>query len=135
MASTFTDIGTELMTTGENAGTWGTKTNTNIQILERSISQEVKNSHHVSIFKTLRPHKNKTQKQNVSLRGTFFLFVRSSNAFFFFFSSSCIRSSKTSYYTPSVYSRERGAYHRIVRERPKSGSWKSFLQWRRPGAE
>ena len=93
---------------------------TNIQILERSISQEVKNSHHVSIFKTLRPHKNKTQKQNVSLRGTFFLFVRSSNAFFFFFSSSCIRSSKTSYYTPSVYSRERGAYHRIVRERPKS---------------
>ena len=37
MASTYTDIGTELMTTGENAGNWGTKTNTNIQILEESI--------------------------------------------------------------------------------------------------
>ena len=37
MASTYTDIGTELMTTGENAGTWGTKTNTNIQILEEAI--------------------------------------------------------------------------------------------------
>ena len=38
MASTFTDIGTELMATGENAGTWGTKTNTNIQILEEAIN-------------------------------------------------------------------------------------------------
>ena len=38
MASTFTDIGTELMTTGENAGTWGTKTNTNIQILEEAVN-------------------------------------------------------------------------------------------------
>ena len=37
MASTYTDIGTELMTTGENAGNWGTKTNTNIQILEEAI--------------------------------------------------------------------------------------------------
>ncbi len=37
MASTYTDIGTELMVTGENAGTWGTKTNTNIQILEEAI--------------------------------------------------------------------------------------------------
>jgi len=37
MASTYTDIGTELMTTGENAGTWGTTTNTNIQILEEAI--------------------------------------------------------------------------------------------------
>ena len=37
MASTYTDIGTELMTTGENAGTWGTKTNTNIQILEEAV--------------------------------------------------------------------------------------------------
>ena len=25
MASTFTDLGIELMTTGENAGTWGKK--------------------------------------------------------------------------------------------------------------
>jgi hypothetical protein len=27
MASTYTDLGLELMATGENAGTWGTKTN------------------------------------------------------------------------------------------------------------
>ena len=38
MASSYTDIGTELMSTGENAGTWGTKTNTNIQILEEAIN-------------------------------------------------------------------------------------------------
>jgi len=37
MASTYTDLGTELMTTGENAGTWGSKTNTNIQILEEAV--------------------------------------------------------------------------------------------------
>ena len=37
MASTDTDIRTELMTTGENAGTLGTKTNTNIQILEEAV--------------------------------------------------------------------------------------------------
>ncbi len=35
MASSYTGLGTELMTTGENAGTWGTKTNTNLQILEQ----------------------------------------------------------------------------------------------------
>ena len=35
MASTYTGLGTELMTTGENAGTWGTTTNTNLQILEQ----------------------------------------------------------------------------------------------------
>ena len=33
MASSYTDIGTELMTTGENAGTWGTKTNTNLDLI------------------------------------------------------------------------------------------------------
>ena len=38
MASSYTDIGTELMATGENPGTWGTKTNTNIQILEEAIN-------------------------------------------------------------------------------------------------
>jgi len=37
MASTYTDIGTELMTTGENAGNWGTKTNTNIKIIEEAV--------------------------------------------------------------------------------------------------
>ena len=35
MASTYTPLGVELMTTGENAGTWGTKTNTNLQIFEQ----------------------------------------------------------------------------------------------------
>jgi hypothetical protein len=35
MASTYTGLGTEKMTTGENAGTWGTTTNTNLQILEQ----------------------------------------------------------------------------------------------------
>ena len=37
MASTYTDIGTELMVTGENAGNWGTKTNTNLKILEEAV--------------------------------------------------------------------------------------------------
>ena len=35
MASTFTPLGVELMATGENAGTWGTKTNTNLSIIEQ----------------------------------------------------------------------------------------------------
>ena len=35
MASTFTPLGIELMETGENAGTWGTKTNTNWSIIEQ----------------------------------------------------------------------------------------------------
>ena len=35
MASSFSDLGLELMATGENAGTWGTKTNTNLQIVEQ----------------------------------------------------------------------------------------------------
>jgi hypothetical protein len=35
MASTFTGLGVELQATGENAGTWGTKTNTNLQLLEQ----------------------------------------------------------------------------------------------------
>ena len=35
MASTYTPLGVELMATGENAGTWGTKTNTNLQIGEQ----------------------------------------------------------------------------------------------------
>ena len=37
MASTYTPLGVELMVTGENAGTWGTKTNTNLNILEQII--------------------------------------------------------------------------------------------------
>ena len=35
MASTFTDLGLELMATGENAGTWGTKTNANLNLIEQ----------------------------------------------------------------------------------------------------
>ncbi len=35
MASTYTDLGLELMATGENAGTWGTKTNANLQLAEQ----------------------------------------------------------------------------------------------------
>ena len=35
MPSTHTPLGVELMVTGENAGTWGTKTNTNLQLIEQ----------------------------------------------------------------------------------------------------
>ena len=35
MASTYTPLGVELMATGENAGTWGTKTNTNLSLIEQ----------------------------------------------------------------------------------------------------
>ena len=35
MASTFSPLGIELQATGENAGTWGTKTNTNLQLVEQ----------------------------------------------------------------------------------------------------
>jgi hypothetical protein len=35
MASTYTPLGVEKMATGENAGTWGTKTNTNLEIVEQ----------------------------------------------------------------------------------------------------
>ena len=35
MASTYTPLGIELMATGENAGTWGTKTNANLNLVEQ----------------------------------------------------------------------------------------------------
>ena len=38
MASSYSDLGIELMATGENAGTWGTKTNTNLQIVEKAVA-------------------------------------------------------------------------------------------------
>ena len=38
MASSYTDLGIEKMATGENAGTWGTKTTTNLEIIETSIA-------------------------------------------------------------------------------------------------
>ena len=37
MASTYTPLGVELMAPGENAGTWGTKTNTNLNIFEQIV--------------------------------------------------------------------------------------------------
>ena len=36
MASTYTPLGIEKQATGENAGTWGTKTNTNLEIVEQA---------------------------------------------------------------------------------------------------
>ena len=39
MASTYsTDLKLELMATGENAGTWGTKTNTNLELVQQAIA-------------------------------------------------------------------------------------------------
>jgi len=35
MASTYSELGIELMATGENAGTWGTKTNANLNLVEQ----------------------------------------------------------------------------------------------------
>ena len=35
MASSYTPLGVELMVTGENAGTWGTKTNNNLNLFEQ----------------------------------------------------------------------------------------------------
>ena len=35
MASTYTPLGIELQATGKNAGTWGTKTNTNLSVIEQ----------------------------------------------------------------------------------------------------
>ena len=35
MTSSYTDLGVELMVTGENAGTWGTKTNNNLNLIEQ----------------------------------------------------------------------------------------------------
>ena len=35
MTSSYTDLGLELMVTGENAGTWGNKTNANLSLIEQ----------------------------------------------------------------------------------------------------
>ena len=43
MASTYTPLGIELQATGENAGTWGTKTNTNLQIVEQITGGYIEN--------------------------------------------------------------------------------------------
>jgi len=44
MASTFTTLGIEKMATGENAGTWGDKTNTNLDIVNTALSGYVEQS-------------------------------------------------------------------------------------------
>ena len=44
MASTFTTLGIEKMATGENAGTWGDKTNTNLDIVNSALSGFVEQS-------------------------------------------------------------------------------------------
>ena len=55
MTSTYTDLGVELMVTGENAGTWGTKTNTNLNLIEQIsggyISQDVAGTGTVAFVK------------------------------------------------------------------------------------
>jgi hypothetical protein len=43
MASSYSDLGLELMVTGENSGTWGDKTNSNLNLIQQAIAgyQEV----------------------------------------------------------------------------------------------
>ena len=39
MASSYSsDLKLELMATGENAGTWGTKTNTNLNLVQQAVA-------------------------------------------------------------------------------------------------
>jgi hypothetical protein len=38
MPSSYTDLGLELMVTGENSGTWGDKTNTNLNLIQQAIA-------------------------------------------------------------------------------------------------
>ena len=38
MASSYSDLGLELMVTGENAGTWGDKTNSNLNLIQQAIA-------------------------------------------------------------------------------------------------
>ena len=37
MASSYSDLGLELMVTGENAGTWGDKTNSNLNLIQQAV--------------------------------------------------------------------------------------------------
>jgi hypothetical protein len=49
MASTYsTDLKLELMATGENSGTWGTKTNTNLNLLQQAIAGFQSNSTYIN---------------------------------------------------------------------------------------
>jgi hypothetical protein len=38
MASSYSDLGLELMVTGENSGTWGNKTNVNLNLIQQAIA-------------------------------------------------------------------------------------------------
>jgi len=38
MASSYSDLGLELMVTGENAGTWGDKTNSNLNLIQQAVA-------------------------------------------------------------------------------------------------
>jgi len=38
MASSYSDLGLELMVTGENAGTWGDKTNVNLNLIQQAVA-------------------------------------------------------------------------------------------------
>jgi len=38
MASSFSELGIELMVTGENAGTWGDKTNSNLNLVQQAVA-------------------------------------------------------------------------------------------------
>jgi hypothetical protein len=38
MASSYSELGLELMATGENAGTWGDKTNTNLNLVQQAVA-------------------------------------------------------------------------------------------------
>ena len=57
MASTYTPLGVELQATGENAGTWGTKTNTNLQIIEQIsggyVAQDIAGVHKLQRYQFL----------------------------------------------------------------------------------
>ena len=45
MSSTYTDLGIELMVTGANDGTWGTKTNTNLEIINCEVVRSATRPH------------------------------------------------------------------------------------------
>ena len=54
MSSTYNYLGIELMATGENAGTWGTKTNTNLNIIQQAAtgfhSQTIQVAHKLQLY-------------------------------------------------------------------------------------
>ena len=70
MASTYTPLGVELMATGEKAGTWGTKTNTNLQIIEQIsggyIEQAIAgNSYNIYLYRWINRRGSCTQNYKI----------------------------------------------------------------------